>query len=52
MAEPTAEKSSVELTRNAKSDTQITVKARHEDVSVASKAAEAEYKRLCAEFKE
>lgn len=42
------EKSSVELTRNAKGDTQILVKARHEDVAVAGKAAQEEYDRLCA----
>ncbi len=45
------EKSSVELTRNAKGDTQIVVKARDEDVTAAGIAAEHEYDRLCEIYK-
>jgi len=48
--EEQVQKSSVELTRNAKGDTQFTVKARHEDVEVAGMMAEDEYKRLCDVF--
>ena len=50
MAEEVVQKSSVELTRNAKGDTQISVKARHEDVAEAGKDAEREYKRLVLIF--
>ena len=48
--EEQVQKSSVELTRNAKGDTQISVKARHEFVDMAGAMAEAEYKRLCDVF--
>ena len=44
------QKSSVEITRNAKGDTQFTVKARHEDITVARIDAEREYNQLCADY--
>ena len=45
------EQCSVELTRNAKGDTQISVKSRDDSIEVAGKAAEAEYNRLCEVYK-
>lgn len=48
--EEVVQKSSVEITRNAKGDTQIAVKARAESVAEAGLAAEREYDRLCAKY--
>jgi len=41
---------SVELTRNAKGETQISVKASGETIEDAEKSATAAYDRLCAKY--